>query len=475
MATTVIRNSDWIVAYEGGGHRYATGDVAFTGDALTHVGGRYAGAAEREIDGRGFMVMPGLVNIHAHPASEPLNKGWNDEIGSPKLYNSSLYEIMPIFRPDAEGVKAAFRVALCEALMSGVTTLVDLSVAHDGWIDLMAASGIRGVLGPMYRDARWYTDNGYLVQYEWDAAAGRRAMDTALGIVAAAERHPSGRLSGMVIPSQIDTCSAELLRDSHAEALRLKVPFQTHAAQSIVEFHEMTRRHGMTPIEWLDSLGVLGPTSIIGHGIFLDHHSATSWPRRDDLATIIERGATVAHCPTVFIRRGITMQTAGGYIRRGVKIGIGTDTYPHNMIEEMRHALYASRIVAKNVFDLRTSDIFNAATLGGAAALQRDDIGRLAPRAKADLVMVDVTAPSMRPLRDPIQSLIYAAADRAVRHVFVAGAQVVADGRVTTMDLEAASLALEEAQRRVEPMVRQLDWAHRSHAELSPLVYRRDV
>ena len=66
----------------------------------------------------------------------------------------------------------------------------------------------------------------------------------------------------------------------------------------------------------------------------------------------------------------------------------------------------------------------------------------------------------MRPLRDPIQSLIYAAADRAVRHVFVDGEQVVADGRVTTMDYATASLELEEAQRRVEPMVRQLDWAH---------------
>ena len=327
----------------------------------------------------------------------------------------------------------------------------------------------------MYRDARWFTRNGFAVEYEWDATAGRRALDTALGVIAAAQRHPSRRLSGMVIPSQIDTCSADLFRDSYAVAQQLKVPFQTHAAQSIVEFHEMTRRHGMTPIEWLDSLGVLGPTSIIGHGIFLDHHSATSWPQRDDLKTIVDRGVTVAHCPTVFIRRGITMQTVGGYIRRGVKIGIGTDTYPHNMIEEMRHALYASRIVAKNVFDLRTSDIFDAATLGGATALQRDDIGRLAPGAKADLVMVDVTAPSMRPLRDPIQSLIYAAADRAVRHVFVAGAQVVAGGRVTTMDFETASRELEEAQRRVEPMVRQLDWAHRSHAELSPLVYRRDA
>src|SRR5215468_2904205 len=140
MTATVIRNADWIVAYDrsSGSHVYAAGDVAFSGDALTHVGGTFTGPADREIDGRGFMVMPGLVNIHSHPASEPLNKGWNDEVGSAKLYNSSLYEIMPIFRPDKEGVGSSFRVAVCEALMSGVTTLVDLSVAHDGWVDLMA-------------------------------------------------------------------------------------------------------------------------------------------------------------------------------------------------------------------------------------------------------------------------------------------------------------------------------------------------
>jgi 5-methylthioadenosine/S-adenosylhomocysteine deaminase len=186
MATTVIRNADWIVAFENGAHRYTTGDVAFAGDKVIHVGGAFAGIAEREIDGRGFMVMPGLVNIHSHPASEPLNKGWTDEIGSPKLYNSSLYEIMPLLRPDAAGVASCAKVALCEAMLSGVTTLVDLSVAYDGWLDLLASSGIRGVLAPMYRSARWFTDNGYLVKYEWDEGAGRRAMDVALGVVASA-------------------------------------------------------------------------------------------------------------------------------------------------------------------------------------------------------------------------------------------------------------------------------------------------
>src|SRR5215468_5236918 len=183
--STVIRNADWIVAFERASktHTYTSGDVAFEGDRLLQAGGAYAGAAEREINGRGFMVMPGLVNIHSHPASEPLNKGWNDEIGSPKLYNSSLYEIMPLFRPDATGVQASFTVALCELLLSGVTTLVDLSVARSGWVELMAQSGMRGVLAPMYRSARWSTDNGYVVKYDWDEPAGRRALEAALRIV----------------------------------------------------------------------------------------------------------------------------------------------------------------------------------------------------------------------------------------------------------------------------------------------------
>src|SRR5262249_46489091 len=183
--TTVIRNADWIVAFDRATntHTYASGDVAFDGDRLLHVGGAYAGAAEREISGRGFMVMPGLVTIHSHPASEPLNKGWNDEIGSPKLYNSSLYEIMPLFRPNAAGVQAAFTVALCELLLSGVTTLVDLSLARADWVEQITQSNMRNILAPMYRSARWFTENGHAVTYEWDEAAGRGAMEAALRIV----------------------------------------------------------------------------------------------------------------------------------------------------------------------------------------------------------------------------------------------------------------------------------------------------
>jgi len=472
MPTTLIQNAAWIVAHDGAGHTYLRdGDVAFTDDRLVHVGGRFTGKADTVIDGRGRMVMPGLVNVHAHPSSEPMTKGWNDELGSARLYQSSLYEFMPLFRCDAEGIPACATVALSELLLSGVTTLVDLSVAWDGWIDTMAASGIRAVLAPMYRSARWFTVNGHVVEYEWDAKAGEKAMKSAMDVLDKARKHKSGRLSGMVAPSQIDTCTPELIRDSFAEAGRRKLPFQIHAAQSVVEFHEITRRHGMTPIEWLGSLGVLSERSIIGHGIFLDHHGSAHWPATGDLDRLVETGTSVAHCPVVFQRRGIAMQSLGRYLEAGVGIGIGTDTYPHNMLEEMRAALITSRLMAKDVFDLRTAQVFDAATLGGAKILGRDDIGRLAPGAKADLVLVDVTHWAMRPLRDPIRSLVYCAAERAVKTVFVDGRKVVDDGKVTTMDHAGAAERLEAAQRRAEPKVAELDWAKRGHLKISPLTY----
>ena len=207
-----------------------------------------------------------------------MNKGFLDELGSPRLGMSSLYEFMPLFRCDDEGREACVQVTYSELLKSGVTTLVDLSVNWDGWIETFAASGLRGVVSPMYRSARWYTDNGHVVNYEWDEAAGKADMDAAVKTVEAAINHPSGRLSGMISPSQIDTCTPDLIADSFALAQEKGLPFQIHAAQSVVEFTEITRRHGVTPLEWLDSLGVLKPGAIIGHGIFLNDYPNVFWP-----------------------------------------------------------------------------------------------------------------------------------------------------------------------------------------------------
>ena len=83
--------------------------------------------------GRGFKVLPGFVDIHAHPSSEPMLKGLTDEVGSRQLYMSSLYEYLPLFNADPEGRRAATEVALCELMQSGITTVCDLSAAREDW------------------------------------------------------------------------------------------------------------------------------------------------------------------------------------------------------------------------------------------------------------------------------------------------------------------------------------------------------
>ncbi|MBU2532081.1 MAG: amidohydrolase family protein, partial [Alphaproteobacteria bacterium] len=277
-------------------------------------------------------------------------------------------------------------------------------------------------------------------------------------------------LSGMLCPAQIDTCSAELLRDAYDYATERNLPFQTHAAQSINEFHEIFRRTGMTPVAWLESLGVLSDRSIVGHGIFLDHHPWLHWTSRDDLDRLRNAGATVAHCPTVFMRRGIALHTLGSYMRRGVNVGLGTDTFPHNFLEEMRNALTIARAVAESVDDITTAEVYHAATVGGARALRRTDLGKLAVGAKADFVIVDTKHPAMMPMREPIRSLVYVAAERAVRDVWVGGEQVVADGKPLFIDHVAASEALARAQVRSLAAVPKLDWAGRTADEMVPMV-----
>ena len=150
-------------------------------------------------------------------------------------------------------------------------------------------------------------------------------------------------------------------------------------------------------------------------------------------------------------------------------MGLGTDCAPHNLAEEMRKAAILARVAGRDITTVSTADLFHAGTVGGATALMRDDLGRLAPGKKADLVLLDLECPQMQPARDPLRSFVYHAADRAVRDVFVDGKQVVADFRVTTLDQAGSGAKLRDAQARMEALAPQRDYRRRTAAEITPL------
>jgi cytosine/adenosine deaminase-related metal-dependent hydrolase len=379
---------------------------------------------------------------------------------------------MPIFRSDAEAVPHCVRVALSELLLSGVTTVADLSMAHPGWLDLLAESGLRVCVAPMFRSARWFTKNGHVVEYEWDEAAGEKAMARRSPSIERAEQHE--------IRPPVRHGRARADRHLHRHAAEGKLPGSRQARPDLADPRRAVGGgvprdhppHGKTPIGWLDSMGLLSDRSIIGHGIFLDDHPSTRWWTDTDMKRLAETGTTGRALPDRLRAPRHHHEAFRRYKRAGVNMGLGTDTYPHNMLDEMRLVAYLARTQADDPRSMTTTELFDAATTGGARALGREDIGHLAAGCRADFVLVDVTHPMMRPARDPVRSLVYAAGDRAVKDVYVDGRKVVADGEVTTMDYRAAAAHLHEAQKRITDRAPGQDWAHRPVEQVSPPTFR---
>ncbi|MGG5818062.1 amidohydrolase family protein [Falsiroseomonas sp. HW251] len=457
---TCLRRVAWLVAWDAAAGRHVylrDADLAFAGDTILQAGGHWEGVAAREIAGEALFVIPGLINIHCHPAQSPLFRGYVEEFGNPRLFYSSRHRFRQCFLPDAEAQLAAARYGLAELLAGGVTTAVDLSHAYPGWLDLLAESGLRAVAAPMFRSAAWYTDTGQETQYEWSADLGEAAFAEAGAVMEQAERHPSRRLSAMVSPAQVDTCTPDLLTRSAALARRTGRPLHTHAAQSLAEFAGMARRHDTTPIAFLHRLGFLGPRTIVGHAVFTDEHPWLVWPTREDLALLAGSDTAVAHCPLVFLRDGTLLHDLGRYLEAGITIAIGTDTHPQSLLEEMRLAELLARAAAGPRHRCDTAAIFHSATIGAARVLGRDDLGRLAAGARADIVACRLDHPAMQPVRDPLRNLIHVAAERAIRDVWVAGEQRVAEGTVLPIDMASAARALGVQQGRLDAEARRRD------------------
>ena len=472
MSTTAIKNADWIVAWDEDRqqHGYLRGaDLVFSGNTIVFVGHSWEGVAQTIIDGSGLMVMPGLVDVHSHASIEPFFRGLREDHGVPQMWMSGLYERSQAYRPEADVRNAGKTIAYCELLTTGTTTVVDLSAPDEGWVDLAAASGLRVVLGPNFASARWCLTDEWKLGYQWNVAGGEAGLDNALALITEAKAHTSGRLSGIMSPAQIDTCTPELLQRSHAAAIEREMPFTVHCAQGVNEFNEIVHRTGLTPIQWANGLGILGRSTILGHAIFTDEHSWLNWHTRRDKLILADSGTNVAHCPTPFARYGQMLESLGGYEAAGINVGLGTDVAPHNLIEELRLAAILARVSCRDITSVNTASVFHAATIGGAKALGRSDIGLLREGAKADFVLVDLQGPFMRPARDPLRSLVFGAADRAITSVYVDGLKVVEGGRAVHLELSAAQDVVAEGQARMMHDSAKHDFRGRLAHEITPL------
>lgn len=468
--TTLVKAAH-IIAFDGTRHRHLRdGVVVYEGDTIIHVGKDWDGNARHLIDAGTKVLTPGFVDTHIHMAGSPLDKSFVEDRGNRNFYNSGLFEMLPA-RGDAQdddASRACIDFSMLELLHSGTTTAVELGPMPEFTAQQAARFGLRTYVGPMYRSARWFTDDGRTVKYEWDEKGGDAGLARAVEWVAANDGAHDGLVKGILSPSQVDTCSQALLMKTREEAARLGVPVTLHVSQSVNEFQEMVHRHGRSPIEWLHDIGFLGPEVILGHAIIV---AGGNWAQYagDDIGLIADSGCSVAHAPWVFARRGIAMESFARYLRAGITLSLGTDTAPQSMIEAMKFAAVISKIIDRQTEVATAADVFNAATLGGAKALGRNDLGRISKGAKADLVIWSGDSLWMTPLRDPIRNLVYSGQASDVDTVIVGGRTVLRNGaHCDGPDRAQVAAALQAAGERLWRRMGAGDWAGRGVDLLSP-------
>lgn len=469
-----------VIAWRHGKHEVVKdGVVLLEGSFITAVGTRAevlakAGAdADRVIDASGRLVIPGFVNTHLHVTDTPFTRGYLEEstnvsAEAKETNYGTLYKTLPAVRHsiDPQAQLIAAECAFAELARTGSTTVVELGydyeVGGDGDIAItekVAEIGIRVGLrmysGPRYRAMHYGHAPQGAVWYKHYPSEGRKRFRDCVDFCTSWDGRFEGRLRTMLAPGQIDTCDPELLRETRRVADAHKLPIQIHAGQSPKEYQRLMAEYGMTTVEYMQHTGLLGPDVMIGHGQIMTADGNLASLKPGEVASLRDSGTTVVHLPWVKARRGGVINSIHKYAQLGIRQSLGTDTFPFDMFNDMRMAATVCRIVEHSVDVAQSLDIFTMATVGGADALGRADLGRLAVGCKADVVLVRTDTFKATPLYDPFKFLVLAATGEDVDQVIVEGETIVKGGDPLHVNRPQAIRRLNDAAHAVRQRIAQ--------------------
>ncbi len=439
-----LLKSSWVIGFDGHSHVYwRDGEVVFTGGRIEFVGRGFQGQVDRTVDYGNAVIGPGLIDLDALGDIDTgvLTLDNGDKRDNGRLWSEDYLRNGPTeaYSPDEEVFK--YRYAFTHLIRNGVTTALPItSMYYRAWAETQeefeAVTGVAGelglrvYLGPCYMSGITYVRADGTLGQHWNEARGLDGLDRALRYVTAFDGAHGGRVRGMFAPDRIETCTPELLARTVAASRELDVPVRLHCCQSVYEFQTVWKLRGQTPLGWLESLGLLTPRAILPHGIFLSGHPGVPVGGDQDWQRLKASGVSIVHCPAVFARTGQALDSFGRYRDAGINIGMGTDTWPPDLLHNLQLGLYLARVMEGCDNQTRVADLYNAATLGGAKALARDDLGRLAPGAQADIVVFDLGAPHLGPVFDPLKNLLLAGRGTDCRASYIAGRCVMEDFRV---------------------------------------------
>ena len=413
-----IISGKYLLTMDGQGSILEDGAVLVRGDTIVATGpapeliGRHPGAevlAEKH-----GLVMPGLINTHTHAAMS-IFRGLADDL--PLMQWLQEYIFPREAELTGEMVYHATPLSLCEMIRSGTTSFNDMYLFAAAVARAADESGMRAWLGEVLYD---FPSPNY-----GDLENGFSYMEQLFSDYAGHEL-----ITVTANPHAVYTCSPELLTRLGRIAEENKTLLHIHLSENRDEVETCRQRYGVSPVQHLDNLGLLGERTLAAHCVHLN---------ADEIALLARRRVKVAHCVESNMKLASGIAPVVDMLEAGLCVSIGTDGSASNndvdMFGEMNTVAKVHKAARMEPTVMNADTTLYAATMGGAKALGVEDrIGSLEAGKKADLIVLDLDQPHLSPVYNPVSHLVYAARGADVVHSMINGRLVMKNRKILTLD-----------------------------------------
>lgn len=392
-------------------------------------------SARDTIDADGGIIMPGMINTHTH-VSMTVFRSLADDV--PDRLNRYIFPLENMMVSEEMSYLGALSGSI-EMAKGGVTTMVDMYLYEQSAAEAVKEIGLRGIM----------TQN--IIKYPTaDGKDGAAKIDLAVEFI---ENYKNDELItpgfGPHAPHTVNKEDLEKIRDLSAE---YNLPVSMHVAETKKEFNKFMDEYGMTPVEYLDSIGLLNERFISAHSIFVTD---------SDIELMKKREVGVAHNMVANIKSAKGVSPALKMHDAGLRVGLGTDGPMSgntlDIIGQMGYVAKLHKLVNNDRSAMPPLKVVEMATLGGARAIHREDeLGSLEPGKLADIVIIETKSPNMVPIYNPYSALVYSANASNVNTVVVNGKVIVRNKELLTYDEDKARSMMVDFSEKVKKIAETL-------------------
>ncbi len=370
---------------------------------------KYAKAKKKVIDGRGQVLIPGLINAHTHAAMSLL-RGFADDMPLKEWLEQKIWPAETKLKP--KDIYQGSKLTCQEMLQSGTTTFFDMYWQPGSTIKAVGESGLRGFIGPLIIDLDSIKIGPAQIEQTYNKLKSKISKVIKLTIA----------------PHSIYAVSKETLIWCKKFADQKNLLIHIHLSETKEEVDNCSKKHGCRPVEYLEKIGFLTPSNLPLYkgrrgGVIAAHGC---WLNDNEIRILARRGVSIAHCPTSNLKLASGVMPLGKLLKAGVNVCLGTDSAASNnsldMFSEMKTAALIHKWDEKNPEAADAQTILDLATINGAKALKIDaQVGSIDIGKQADIVIVNFNQPHLQPCHSEVSNLVYAARGGDVSMVIIGG------------------------------------------------------